>query len=357
MATTYRYRAYEDGDHVAINELYARIKGVQRSFDEFKWQWMSAPGGMGEVWLIEAIDDEENVSLIGHHGVMPIRFTNGDDDLLFGKTENTMVLPEYQRKILYPRFEKKIALFYEPRFDALFSTMGPAAAIRQRLAQGYTLEKTWISFEYPIYRWSYFTKFKHNYLIDYLKFISRKFPSSYPKSCSLLALNSDEVKEHLFFDDFWSKQRKNAGISPRRDKEDLSWRFWDNPYNEYTTLLFSYESVYVGYAILEMGENGQVSLSDFYLSDFSMLKVFFRTLKTWVSCNTESYFISYHIVTDSYKPSVMKELDSILNRSLFRFFKKTNNNRFMPRKVTKKGFAGNVSINNWNITPMLFEGR
>jgi hypothetical protein len=46
------------------------------------------------MWLIEATDDSGNVKLIGHHGVMPIAFSDGDTDIIFGKTENTMVLPE-----------------------------------------------------------------------------------------------------------------------------------------------------------------------------------------------------------------------------------------------------------------------
>ena len=58
------------------------------------------------MWLIEATDEQGNVKLIGHHGVMPIAFSNGETDLLFGKTENTMVLPEYRKKILYLDLKK-----------------------------------------------------------------------------------------------------------------------------------------------------------------------------------------------------------------------------------------------------------
>jgi hypothetical protein len=48
-----------------------------------------------------------------------------------------MVLPEVRHRILYPRFEKRFLAVYRDRFDALFSTRGPTAAIRLRRAMGY----------------------------------------------------------------------------------------------------------------------------------------------------------------------------------------------------------------------------
>ena len=121
MTLEYRFRPYEPGDADSINNLYFEITGNSRTLDQFEWQWLNAPGGCGEIWLIEAVDASGASQLIGHHGIMPIRFTRGDEDLLFGKTENTMLLPAYRDKILYPRFEKRFAEHYEGRFDALFS--------------------------------------------------------------------------------------------------------------------------------------------------------------------------------------------------------------------------------------------
>ena len=124
MKEEFRYRQYEDGDAAEINRLYADITGKSRSLQEFEWQWLKAPGGEGDIWLIEAVNHDGEKNLIGHHGIMPIRFSRGEENLLFGKTENTMVRAEYRRRILYPRFERRFAGVYEARFDALFSTMG-----------------------------------------------------------------------------------------------------------------------------------------------------------------------------------------------------------------------------------------
>ena len=149
MSVEYRYRQYRDGDAQAINGLYEAITGKSRTVEQYEWQWLQAPGGPGDIWLIEAVQEDGSVELIGHHGIMPVRFTRGRDDLLFGKTENTMLLPEYRRKILYPRYERRFAQRYEERFDALFSTFGHAAAIRQRRAMGYRSEATWLHVRMP----------------------------------------------------------------------------------------------------------------------------------------------------------------------------------------------------------------
>ncbi len=116
----YSYRPYTSGDEKSINDLYAKITGRIRSKAAYFWQWQNAPGGKGEVWVIEAELPNGQKMLIGHHGIMPVRFSYGQDDLLFGKTENTFVHPDFRSKILYPRFERRFAYHYENRFHALF---------------------------------------------------------------------------------------------------------------------------------------------------------------------------------------------------------------------------------------------
>ncbi|MCT7655663.1 GNAT family N-acetyltransferase [Oceanimonas sp. NS1] len=102
MAEIYSYRRYKPGDEVAINELYFKVTGRRRTPAQYSWQWLEAPEGVGEIWLIEATDEHGNTKLIGHHGIMPLAFTNKETELLFGKTENTMVLPEYRKRFYIP---------------------------------------------------------------------------------------------------------------------------------------------------------------------------------------------------------------------------------------------------------------
>ena len=114
MSKKFSYRSFFDGDVESINLLYKLVTKRQRSNKQFIWQWLKSPAGPGDIWLI--FDKSKNL-LIGHHGIMPIRFTNKKQNLTFGKTENTMVLPEYREKILYLRYEKKFKNFYEKKIS------------------------------------------------------------------------------------------------------------------------------------------------------------------------------------------------------------------------------------------------
>lgn len=136
MKPKFSSRRYEPGDETAINDLYRHVTGRCRSEAAWRWQWMENPAGSSEMWVIE-IEEHGASRIVGHHGVMPFRATIRGRSLLIGKTENTMVLPEVRHRILYPRFEKRFLAMYRDRFDALFSTRGPAAAIRLRRAMGY----------------------------------------------------------------------------------------------------------------------------------------------------------------------------------------------------------------------------
>lgn len=130
-------REYRTGDEIEINRLYRDVTGRTRSEADWRWQWSENPAGRSEMWLIEEVLDDGSARLIGHHGVMPYRARIDGEDCLVGKTENTMVHPDHRSRILYPRFERRFLAAYEERFAMLFSTTGPAAAIRLRKAMGY----------------------------------------------------------------------------------------------------------------------------------------------------------------------------------------------------------------------------
>lgn len=136
MKPRFTSRRLESGDEVAINDLYRRVAGRSRSPHDWRWQWMENPAGPSEMWIIE-LEEDGRRQVVGHHGVMPFRATVGDRELMLGKTENTMVLQEVRHRLLYPRFEMRFLEQYGARFDALFSTRGPAAALRMRQALGY----------------------------------------------------------------------------------------------------------------------------------------------------------------------------------------------------------------------------
>ena len=184
-----------------------------------------APAGLGLIYLIEYLsNDQEDPILIGHHGIMPIRFSNGGCDLIGGKTENTMVDPEYRSKFLYPRYESRFKKDYSKVCHVLFSTMGPKEAIRQRTAHGYKEVGEWKNLILSTRR-ALFAPAVHEFI-----------GSDDTKYC-LVQLDAS-TSESIPFDDFWQKCRSMYPLTNSRALKDIQWRFIDNPYQKYLWVFF-----------------------------------------------------------------------------------------------------------------------
>ncbi len=373
MTEKYRYRQYRDGDAAAINDLYADITGRTRSLREFDWQWLHAPGGRGEIWLIEATNKDGATDLIGHHGIMPIRFSRGEENLLFGKTENTMLRPEYRKRILYPRYERRFARVYEPRFDALFSTVGPAAAIRLRRAMGYTFSSKWVRLQIPT---SWAAEMVFAYCICRDKLVDRerrcRGSSGGPESGSLArpgcgplelrALNDSQARCDPFFDAFWPQCRVGHGLTPRRDREDLDWRFWSNPNTSNITLVSDERSDEPGYVIIRRSNSRpeEAVIEDIVPCNADAEK-FYRLLDSalsWMRSN-KIYWAGFTTTHESCASNGIAA--GITGRDLlFRtVVRKIRNDpvSYMPRKITATGSSKGLDLHNWYVTPLVFEGR
>ena len=372
MSVEYKYRQYRDGDAAAINHLYDEISGRPRSKKQFEWQWLDAPGGKGDIWLIEAVSDDGETKLIGHHGIMPIRFSRGNEDLLFGKTENTMVLPEYRSKILYPRFERRFAKVYEDRFDALFSTFGPVAAIRQRRAMGYTFPSKWVHVRVP-------TSGAGNITFIYRTLRSRiglkekagsdlvrRSPANATATTrtsplELRALDDAQARVEPFFDSFWSDCRSEYGLTPRRDKEDLDWRFWSNPNTSYVTLISEKVSGEPGYVIVRTSNSSldTASIEDIVPSAPSAKK-FGRLLDSalgWMKVNGYRWVdlsVTSDACADGRIAAGIERRNLLLLQARSRL--RPAPDQFMPRKITASGKSKNVGLDDWYVTPIIFEG-
>ncbi|MDC0010726.1 hypothetical protein OAE20_03095 [Porticoccaceae bacterium] len=366
MAERFSYRSYGPGDEVAINELYFAITGRQRTLAQFAWQWLDAPEGQGDMWLIEETDRDGRSKLIGHHGVMPIAFSNGSGDLVFGKTENTMVLPEYRSKILYPRYEKKFIKEYRARYRALFSTLGPPAAIRLRKAMGYEFPVRWSSMKYRIK--------PCGEILFLLEMVRKQFSRSYNQLKNPIRiadrevclrevgfLNPIESSSLPFFKSYWQLARRNYGISPRREHRDLDWRFWKNPYKRYFSFVFE-EDGGTGYCIFSLNDDNGFSV---LLEDFNVKsntdderKLVFNAFTTLLR-KAGIYWIDVNQTSDS-ALFASNSIDSTVQLKSWNIIKLLglagNDNVGMPRKIVKEhsnDFLGTVK---WDITGIVFEG-
>lgn len=359
----YRYRLYCSGDEEFINALYYRVTGRLRSAEQFRWQWLEAPGGIGEMWLIEAVHADGRIELIGHHGIMPVRFTCGNVDLLFGKTENTMVLPEYRRRILYPRFEKIFASEYESRFHALFSTMGPVAAVRQRKAHGYASEHVWVSCENGVGPFSSLVRFASRYERSFpLASMFRQNLGWKGKGITVRVLDASEARQDTCFDSYWTSAREHWGVAPRRDRADLAWRYWDNPYVSYLTLVFEQRSEMLGFAVVDMPFAGHARIVDvsFLRAEIkcidTVMNALLIALRRQLGCVLHTMLVTDDFLPSSLDGSFRQHFKPSWLTRLYRAHR-SSEDIYMPRKITQKGVDENVPAAPWGITPIIFEGR
>ena len=370
----YTYRKYKPGDETAINHLYFEVTGRQRTTEQYLWQWHRAPGGVGDVWLIEVENEDGSVKLIGHHGIMPIRFSCGEKNLLAGKTENTMVHPAFRRKILYPKYEKQFLAAYENRFDLLFSTIGPAPALRQRKALGYRAEKKWLQYAWGLNFGAYCslvaTALSYRKQSVVWPIVGKMFSAcgkgvnklsiSFGKKITeknVVALTSKEAMDHGFFEKFWEKSRGDYDLTPRRDREDLKWRFWDNPYHasDFTTLIYDTGENGQGYAIVQNCGNQRFMLCDIVCNptDKWFCTQMLDSVCNWAQ-NQGANILRFSTASDQIAPvEVFKAFQRANMFDKFPFRNRRNTDeQFMLRRINTSAFDGI----NWFVTPIVFEG-
>ena len=368
----YFSRNYKAGDEKAINRLYYEVTGTRRTLEQFRWQWQNAPGGHGEIWLIEEQKTDGRMRLIGHHGVMPIRFTCSDKNLVAGKTENTMVHQDYRRKILYPMYEQQFLKQYRKKFDLLFSTMGPDSALRQRKALGYKAEQRWLNYAWALnpgalasllafrlihnkkkIRWVRASNCAQLFgnILSYLNGSSWKSKKTLP----LTILSCDEASRHKFFKEFWSYARKDFPLTPRRDQIDLKWRFWENPYAIYYSLICENHHHGDAYGIVRDCGNQVYMLEDIVC--FPPTSAFFLKMLSSICEWAESHGANAMLFsTTSDENDLRTALESFQKTNLLTTFplkKIEREKQPMLRKVISDAY----SDIKWFITPIVLEGR
>ena len=82
------------------------------------------------------IIDKPSQQVVGHHGVVRVPARINRQKLLAGRTENSMLLPEFRKKINYLNIERHLLETIFKRYDLLITTSGKSAqyAIRKDLA-------------------------------------------------------------------------------------------------------------------------------------------------------------------------------------------------------------------------------
>lgn len=359
----FTYRKYQPGDEIAINELYHAVTGRTRTVEQHAWQWLQTPAGESEMWLIEAKLDNGQTKLIGHHGIMALEFSYKGMPVRVGKTENTMVLPNFREKILYPRYEKIFLSHYENKFYALFSTTGPNAAIRVRKAMGYEAKHQWHNIfigKEPFISLSLLNSFVTQKLGKQFSNLIKDVPNNLViEGTKIEAFIGHEISTTFDFDNFWSEISHNYPLTPTRTKKNISWKYWENPYQQHITLIMNNEILGVAVCIISLRKQFCAYVDDIYCDDISNLPRFLEIVHTWARKALGVYMLEFQTTTDTIK--YFQQTNSIKYTSWIHQLHgiiKPEKENLMPRKITNLGKELLIAPeDDWFVTPYFFEGR
>lgn len=147
----------------------------------------------------------------------------------------------------------------------------------------------------------------------------------------------------------------NHAVAPRRDREDLHWRFWSNPNKRFFTLIQE-ESKSKGYAVISVKDNIA------YLEDYAVMNptgknysILFNSLLYYLKLNN-IFLLRVRTTSDQVLFSLNKYLyskDVFINKIYKKIF--ISNTEFMPRHITNLGFQQSVD-EKWHITNIITEG-
>jgi len=321
------YRKFINGDEIAINNLYRKLSGIDRSKEKFEWEWIKTWDGQGEIHLLfdEECDNQNN--LVAQYSLIPIPFSVFGSVYLAGKTENCMCHPNYQKKNIYLSHEKQCFEIAKNRFKIFYTTAGggsawAAAAIRRKI--GYSPFDSWSINYFCLNHASL-----NNYIMDKIRIIkimkSLISCASFIicKYCKMRLVNrrsnilSDIIDEKSVrideLDTFWVKNKKYYGVTIDRSKDYMAWRLVKNPHLKYVFLLLRMNDLINGYLIYHIDKNKIMHVDDIVVE------------------KKDSKLVGF-LIDDSISIAVEKNLSGIVCRTL-------KGNMFLRKSLYRKGFV------------------
>lgn len=350
-----------------LNGLYNVLTGKTRSRDEYAWEWLSNPMVPSSMWVIR---EKSTDRVVGHHGLIPICFNVHGREILAGKTENTMIHPDYRKKVFYPAFERQAFGRARKKYDLLFTTAGKGApgAVRRRL--GYELVGNWyiylLKVNLRVTRLSLFNSKKtifHKWTFARMLLLyafrlyagGRGLLRTPPKDYKLIEIKNLNTFANQAAE-FWHENRRYFGITPDRNKKYLEWRIKNNPYISYRAFELRDERGVCGFAILKNSPvtlGGETVISTF-IEDIVVRR---NDKKTYINCINK--LINEFKTSDRIACKTVY-IENDLNRALKAC-------QMFPwrsaRRVSKKNYSPcyafyntNISDEDWFITQLMTEG-
>lgn len=371
-------RPYQPGDEVMVNKLYKLLTNRDRSFEEYKWEWLETWDGRGNMYYLFDEDRPKDDQLICQYSLIPTPMSVFGKYVLAGKTENCMSHPDYRGKGIYIPHEKKYFEESKNRFKIFFTTagnIGAAWAIRLRL--GYKALDLWVYYYYYINHKHFALELNRQIKkkLGKLKIFSgliSKFIAFFYQIHSLIFKKYKISKTLDIYDKsninlndietLWEKNKNLYEITVDRNSKYLKWRINENPYYEHYYLCQYENNNLIGYLIFYTDKKNIIRIVDM-IADNRDEKIFRNLLENLKKHAVEKnvFSVSFSTLLSNNKlKNIMKKAHFVRNK-YFNFKSKSSKKKkimdfyayFPENLVEDKSF----DPNHWYITDLAKEGR
>jgi len=230
------YLIATEKDYKDINNFYNRLHNSNRTIEQFRWEFHDGPV-MNGIYII-AKDTEKNI-VIGSQAVIPINLITADGTIILsGKSEDTLVDPNYRGKRIFNNMYEK--LFEECTKTGINYIWGFTTAKKPFLKMDFEIpwsHSQTLIVNNPIESYKYLASLnKNNTLIDKTKILGLSMVSKL-KGFSLKAISKNsgyEIKEEKALNvlDLTKEVIQKNGddsFGIYQDEAYQKWRFYNNP--------------------------------------------------------------------------------------------------------------------------------
>ncbi len=374
-------RAYREGDENDINLLYKLVAGIDRSYQQYRWEWIDTWAGKGEIWLLfNRRHDEggESNQLICQYSLIPVPMSFYGRKYLAGKTENCMSHPDYRGMKVYFPHEQRYFKEAQKRFKAFFttagySTNGAAGAVREKL--GYIPFDRWM-----IYAYYYDREDLSNSIVKsifrlaplpavMIKFLGSLLARSVFAYQRIRALSIPVNMEYSVTESgtfpfdaieiLFERNHKAYGVTVDRNSRYMKWRIEQNPYMQHAFLGLWKDGALSAYAIYFIAKDGTLKVVDL-LADGKDAKIMKHLIGKLFANGARGGAVKIEVKLlehNSYLRGVLASAGFTRNkfRNPFRRREKPEFLIYLPDEERDSQEVTNPS--NWFVTSLFLEGR
>lgn len=134
------FRRIIASDSDRLVHIYNNMTNKRRTNEKWNHQWITNSHAKTRYYTIV---DNKSQTIVGGHGVLAYDLYSDDQDIIIGKTENTVIDPSFRGKILYPALEKEISRDYNNLYKIMFTGMVPNKKSSWRRKIGFKNDLIW----------------------------------------------------------------------------------------------------------------------------------------------------------------------------------------------------------------------